>query len=70
MCQAPPGSTQKTNCTVANKASSVSVYVASLEGVMADQVMKPEGTALRRSQVLSSSQSQNVYFNAETSFLH
>ena len=70
MYQALLGSTQKTTRVVANKASSVSVCVASLEGVMADQVMKPKETALSRFEVFSSSQSQNVYFNAETSFLH
>jgi len=35
-----------TSCIVANKASSVSVCVASLEGMTADQMMKPEETAL------------------------
>jgi len=46
MYQALLGSPQKTNRVVASKASSVSVCVASLEGVMADQVMKPNETAL------------------------
>ncbi len=57
MCQALPGSTQKTNCIVADKASSVSVFVASLEGMVADEVMKPEETALSSFEMFMSTSS-------------